>query len=74
MACNRLPAHVAAVRAGVGAGMLPCFIGDAEPGLRRVEYDAASISRDLWMVFHRDLKASMRVRAMADFLAEDLGI
>lgn len=74
LACNSLPAQIAAVRAGVGAGMLPCFIGDADPGLQRAEHEAASISRDLWLVFHRDLKASLRVRAMADFLAADLAL
>lgn len=74
LACNSLPAQIAAVRAGVGAGMLPCFIGDADPGLRRVEHDAPFLSRDLWLVFHRDLKGSLRVRAMADFLAGDLAL
>lgn len=72
LTCNSLPAQIAAVRAGIGAGMLPCFIGDAEARLQRLEQQAAPLSRDLWLVYHRDLKASLRVRAMADFLARDL--
>ncbi len=70
LSCNSLPAQIAAVRAGVGAGLLPCFIGDADPGLLRLQGEALPLSRDLWLVYHRDLKASVRVRAMADFLAE----
>lgn len=72
LACNSLPAQIAAVRAGVGAGLLPCFIGDADPRLQRMERETTPLSRDLWLVYHRDLKASLRVRAMADFLAGEL--
>lgn len=72
LACNSLPVQISAVRAGVGAGMLPRFIGDGDPGLRRIASETAAVSRDLWLVYHRDMKASLRVRAMAEFLAGDL--
>lgn len=68
LACNNLPAQIAAVRAGVGAGMLPCFIGDADPGLQRSAPGAGPLSRDLWLVYHRDLKGSLRVQAMRGFI------
>jgi len=68
LACNSLPAQIAAVRAGIGAGMLPCFVGERDSALQRMQHPAAPVSRDLWLVYHRDLKASLRVRAMADFL------
>lgn len=73
LACNSLPAQIAAVRAGVGAGMLPCFIGDADSALRRMDGGAAPVSRDLGLVYHRDLKASLRVAAMRDFITGLIG-
>jgi DNA-binding transcriptional LysR family regulator len=74
LACNSLPTQIAAARAGVGAAMLPCFIGDAEPALLRTQRQAAPVSRDLWLVCHRDLKASLRVQAMAAFLTKVAGV
>lgn len=74
LACNSLPTQIAAARSGVGAAMLPCFIGDAEPALQRMGRLATPVSRDLWLVYHRDLKASLRVQAMAAFLTEITGV
>lgn len=74
LACNSLPTQVAAARAGVGAAMLPDFVADSDPGLRRADRHAAPVSRDLWLVYHRDLKASVRVQAMAAFLGECAGV
>lgn len=68
--CNSLPTQYAAVRAGLGIGMLPCFIGDGDAALCRIDPDSIPVSRDLWLVYHRDLKASRRVRAMQDFITE----
>jgi DNA-binding transcriptional LysR family regulator len=68
--CNSLPTQYAAVRAGLGIGMLPCFIGDGDAALCRMGHDSIPVSRDLWLVYHRDLKASRRVGAMQDFITE----
>ncbi len=73
LAVNSLQAQYAAVRAGLGVGLLPRFIGDRDPALRRIESAAAPPSRELWLVYHRDLKASRRVLAMRDFLVELIG-
>ena len=74
LSCNSLPTQIAAARSGTGAAMLPCFIGDADPGLEHMERRINPVSRDLWLVYHRDLKASLRVQAMAAFLAEIAGV
>jgi len=74
LSCNSLPTQIAAARSGVGAAMLPCFIGDADPELQRMERQAVPVTRDLWLVYHRDLKASLRVQAMAAFLNEIAGV
>ena len=33
---STLPLRAAAVRAGIGVGLLPCFLGDADPVLERL--------------------------------------
>lgn len=70
LACNSLQAQYTAVQAGLGVGMLPCFLGDADTSLSRLDSDAGTLSRDLWLVYHRDLKASRRVGVMRDFIVE----
>lgn len=49
-------------------GLLPCYVGDADPALRRVEV-VDEADTDLWMLVHADLRRSARVRALLDHLA-----
>jgi DNA-binding transcriptional LysR family regulator len=67
---NSTEAQLAATRKGIGIGILPCYVGDAEQGLVRVLGPHVVVTRDLWLVMHRDLQHSARIRACADFLAE----
>ncbi|MBA5960243.1 hypothetical protein HBO23_06820 [Pseudomonas sp. WS 5532] len=53
---------------GAGIAGSPRFLGDAQPGLKRIEYDGAPFSRDVWLVVHHDLKRSVPIRAVMDFL------
>ncbi|XFC38324.1 LysR family transcriptional regulator [Stenotrophomonas indicatrix] len=62
--------HLAAARCGAGVAGLPCFLGDAESGLVRLDHDGAMFSRDIWLVVHRDLRHSAPVRAVMDFVAK----
>ncbi|MBA3394996.1 MAG: LysR family transcriptional regulator [Deltaproteobacteria bacterium] len=55
--------------AGVGAACLPRIMGDAMPGLRRLEVVVPLPSRKLWLGVHRDMRAVPRVRATIDALA-----
>lgn len=70
--CNSLLSVVAATGAGVGLGLMPCFKGDTEPGLRRLLPPVAALRRDIWLVVHPDLQQNARARAVLDFLAEVL--
>jgi DNA-binding transcriptional LysR family regulator len=56
------------VRAGLGVGLIDCFIGDADPGLRRVRAEPVDFY-DIHAVFHMDLRSLPRVRAVLDFLS-----
>jgi hypothetical protein len=49
---------------------MPCFMGDREPGLRRLMPPVSSLWRDIWLAVHRDLQQNVRVRAVLQFLAE----
>jgi DNA-binding transcriptional LysR family regulator len=56
--------------AGIGLTCLPRFIGDAAPGLRRLEPPLPGPERQLWLGVHRDARAVPRVRACVRFLSE----
>jgi len=66
---GHLPQREAA-KAGLGLTMLPCFVGDMEPGLARVPRSAPTMDRSLWILLHGDLRKTARVRALVDFMAE----
>jgi DNA-binding transcriptional LysR family regulator len=55
-----------AARAGAGYAILPCFMGDPDPKLRRVGGVIADVFADQWLLVHRDLRALPRVRAVMD--------
>lgn len=61
----------AAVRAGLGLAVLPCYLGDAEPGLRRLA-TVAGLGQEIWILTHADLRRTPRVRALMDFLTREL--
>ena len=60
------------VKQGVGIGFLDAAIGDKEPRVQRVLPDFRSFKFPVWLVAHRELKTSRRVRRVFDFLAEKL--
>ncbi len=64
---------VAAVRAGLGVGILPCGIGDQEASLRRIGAPIPELVAPLWILTHADLKDVPRVRVVMDFLGARLG-
>jgi DNA-binding transcriptional LysR family regulator len=71
MKTNSTPSQLAATLAGMGIGILPCYIADVEPGLVRV-HDPRVIVRHVWLALHRDLQHAGRIRACADHLTEGI--
>lgn len=71
LACelNHISEHLIAVRAGVGVAGLPCFLGERDPDLVRIDEDVPSFARDIWIAVHRDLSKTSAVRAVMDFVA-----
>lgn len=58
-----------AAREGLGLALLPCFLGDAEPGIVRVPGTATLDGKSIWLLYHRDLRRTARVRTLIDHLA-----
>ncbi len=67
LAVNSVAAMQQVISATDCRGFLPCFMGDADPGLRRLAPLLPQASA-LWLLTHRDLRRTARVRAVVDHL------
>jgi DNA-binding transcriptional LysR family regulator len=61
-----------ATKNGLGIAKMPCFIGDTEPALRRLDVKIQLSSWGVWILNHVDLRATARVRTCKDFLQDVL--
>jgi DNA-binding transcriptional LysR family regulator len=59
-----------AVECGLGLGTLPCFVGDALPGVVRLPGCEPYSNYDLWMLTHPDLRDTARHRVFREFIAD----
>ncbi|RVT87416.1 LysR family transcriptional regulator [Rhodobacteraceae bacterium CCMM004] len=64
--------HLELVRAGVGLSFFPEPVGDGDPDLARAVPAMAPFVYPLWVVAHREVSTSARVRLVFDLLAEML--
>jgi DNA-binding transcriptional LysR family regulator len=60
------------VKHGLGIGILDGNLGDAEPRVRRALPDLAPLVFPIWLVAHREVNTSRRIRVVFDLLAEEL--
>lgn len=60
------------VKAGMGVGMMTERVGEEEPLVERALPEMPAIEYPVWLVAHRDLMTSRRVRLVFDRLAEEL--
>ena len=65
---SRLALQLEAIRAGAGLGILPCFVGDADPSLVQLTPRIEELEADYWLLVHPDLRAVPRVRRVADWI------
>jgi DNA-binding transcriptional LysR family regulator len=64
---NLTLAILEATRSGTGLGLLPRYLGDPDPTLRRVPLPDEP-RQAIWLTVHEDLKQTRRVRILLDFL------
>lgn len=70
LASNSPRVHYAACRAGLGLAILPAALADADRELTCLMRPAQVLSVELWLVVHRDIAQTARVRAVMQFLAD----
>lgn len=58
--------QAAAATAGLGAALLPCFLGDAEPRLRRLSPPLPALETELWILTPAELRRRAVVRQFLD--------
>ena len=68
-----MAAAIGAVRAGIGATRMACFLGDTDPALVRVPGMPRFDYLPLWLLTHADLRHVPRIRTFMDFTAARLG-
>ncbi len=57
---------------GLGLALLPCILGDASATLRRVGEPVAECETPLWLLIHPDLRETVRIKAVFQFLHVEL--
>ena len=60
--------QLAAIRAGSGRGVLPCFVGDGDASLERLSLPVPEIAAHYSVIVHRDLRRAACVRAVIDWV------
>lgn len=60
--------QLAAIRAGSGRGVLPCYAADGDPLLERVTPPIPEIAAEYSVIVHRDLRRAVCVRAVIDWV------
>ncbi len=70
---NAMSSVLAAIEAGLGCGVLPCFVGDRCPNLVRLDLPVIENASSLWLLTHPDLRQSARVRVFLDYAGRELG-
>ncbi len=64
---SSINAQARMIASGAGIGVLPRFIGDADPALVAI-LPSLAITRSFWLVTHQDTSAFPAVRAFTDWL------
>jgi DNA-binding transcriptional LysR family regulator len=67
---NTLSAMIAAARAGMGATILPCLIGDSLPAMVRLFPPILELTTPGWLITSNAARQQPHVRALLDFIAD----
>jgi DNA-binding transcriptional LysR family regulator len=66
--CSSINTQYRLVASGAGVGVLPCFIGDRDPGLARLLPEIV-ITRSFWLVTHQDSRHLPRNALFVEWLS-----
>jgi len=68
MRTNEVISMMEAIRNGYGLARLPCYIGDSEPSLLRLDLQMTPSTWGFWVLSHIDLRSTARVRVCREYL------
>jgi DNA-binding transcriptional LysR family regulator len=69
---NSLVNQLMAARANIGVALLPCYLADPVPELRRLSMLIPELEGELWIVTHKALKETARIRACLTIIADGI--
>ena len=70
-AIDDLMAQQVCARSGMGIAILPCFLGDVDPALSRIDDRVPPLAAlDAWVLAHPDMRNVERIRAFMQFAAK----
>lgn len=72
MTVDDMTSAIGAVRAGIGATRMGCFLGDPDPTMLRLPGMPLFDYLPVWVLTHADLKQVPRIRAFTDFVTARL--
>ena len=72
LAVDDMMAAIGAVRAGIGATRMPCFLGDSDPQLVRLPGLEPFPYPSVWVLTHADLRRVPRIELFMQFIADFL--
>jgi len=58
--------QLSAIKSHLGIASLPCYMGDHEPGIKRIDGVKPVASDWIWVLAHKDMMSNARVRALMD--------
>lgn len=59
-----------AVAHGMGLARMPCYIGDTQRSIRRLDLELTPSTWGIWILSHVDLRSTARVRVAREFLVK----
>lgn len=59
-----------AVANGLGLARMPCYVGDTESSIRRLDLKLTASTWGIWILSHVDLRSTARVRVAREFLID----
>lgn len=69
---NEILSMMESIRNNLGIGRLPCYVGDSEPTLRRLDLNLTPSTWGIWVLSHVDLRSTARVRVGREFLTDTI--
>lgn len=70
--CSSIETLLEATRLGLGATILPCFIGETDPALSRITPGEIVTKSEVWVFVQADLRKIPKIRTFLDYLYAEI--